>query len=46
MNITIGQKVKINGNVKTIKQLLMPGGVVITTDGGEYFAGWDVIENL
>lgn len=44
MTIKIGQKVKINGTVKTVAKLLMPGGVVITTDGGEYFAGWDIIE--
>lgn len=44
MKITIGQKICINGQVKTVKELLMPGGVIITTDGGEYFAGWDVIE--
>lgn len=46
MEITIGQTVKINGERKIVSRLLMPGGVVITTDGGEYFAGWDIIESL
>ena len=46
MTVKIGQKIKVNGEIKTVERLLMPGGVVITTDGGEYYAGWDIIESI